>query len=369
MTTTPTDPHAAQPEQAQPEQAQPEQPQPQPAQPEPAPSATGEPPASGAPRPHPSRRPSLAAAVAGGHRTDAGHRTEAGNGNGSGKGHGNGSQARTRPASASPRPTDWTRPLSARSVVASTLLGVDPPELPTSTLVRAGEVFGIAEGTTRVALSRMVTAGELEAGQGTYRLTGHLVERQAALLEGRRPPTGPWDGRWECYVVRPDTRSAVARAELRRAMRALRVAELREGVWLRPANLDPERQPDARQVVLDQCRRFVVIPDPPPGEVHRPTGLAAELWDLDGWATEARRLQACLVTTGEQLGAEAGHRVASELLREGWMLGATVLRHLAADPLLPEALVPEDWPGPDLRAEVVAYDVTFGQAWVAAIDT
>ncbi|TMR26179.1 hypothetical protein ETD96_41735, partial [Actinomadura geliboluensis] len=44
------------------------------------------------------------------------------------------------------------RPLTARSVVLSTLLGVHPPRLPARHLVRVGDLFGIAEGTIRVCL-------------------------------------------------------------------------------------------------------------------------------------------------------------------------------------------------------------------------
>ena len=43
------------------------------------------------------------------------------------------------------------RALTARSVVASTLLGMSPPRLSSQLLVRSGELFGITEGTTRVA--------------------------------------------------------------------------------------------------------------------------------------------------------------------------------------------------------------------------
>jgi hypothetical protein len=48
-----------------------------------------------------------------------------------------------------------TRALTARSVAASTLLGMTPPRLSSQLLVRSGELFGITEGTTRVALSRI----------------------------------------------------------------------------------------------------------------------------------------------------------------------------------------------------------------------
>ena len=42
-------------------------------------------------------------------------------------------------------------PLTTRSVLASTLLGTRPPRLPVGRLVRAGALFGIAEGTVRTA--------------------------------------------------------------------------------------------------------------------------------------------------------------------------------------------------------------------------
>ncbi|HEX8582205.1 MAG TPA: hypothetical protein VF640_07745, partial [Acidimicrobiales bacterium] len=100
------------------------------------------------------------------------------------------------------------RPLTARNVIASTLLGVRPPELAGRVLVRSGELFGIAEGTTRVALSRMVAAGELEADGGRYRLTGRLLARQARQAESRTGATGPWDGTWRLAVVTADRRPA-----------------------------------------------------------------------------------------------------------------------------------------------------------------
>ena len=76
------------------------------------------------------------------------------------------------------------RPLTARSVMASALLGMDPPELPVAQLVRLTGLFGISENRARVALSRMVGAGEATSdGAGRYRLAGHLAARQT-------PPVG-----------------------------------------------------------------------------------------------------------------------------------------------------------------------------------
>src|SRR5262245_51564192 len=127
------------------------------------------------------------------------------------------------------------RPLKARSVVLSTLLGHHPPQLPVRALVEAGALFGIAEGTVRVALSRMVAAGDLEPGDGAYRLSRRLLERQARQDASLHPRTRPWDGSWEIAVVTADRRHAADRTALRQTMTALRLAELREGTWLRPA--------------------------------------------------------------------------------------------------------------------------------------
>src|SRR5687767_5320122 len=87
-------------------------------------------------------------------------------------------------------------------------------------------------------------------------------------------------------VVAADRRSAPARTELRNAAAQLRLAPLREGVWLRPDNLAPDRLPSARAVVDRQCQAFA---SRPAGNVE-PSALAAALWDLDGWSVRAMAL-------------------------------------------------------------------------------
>ena len=66
-------------------------------------------------------------------------------------------------------------PLTARSVALSTLLGYHPPALPISALVKVGELFGIADRATRVALTRMVKDGEVTVDNGVYRLSERLA--------------------------------------------------------------------------------------------------------------------------------------------------------------------------------------------------
>ena len=253
-----------------------------------------------------------------------------------------------------PEPTPDLRPLTARSIVASTLLGMRPPRLPGRILVASGELFGVAEGATRTALSRMLAAGELTTdSEGNYELAGHLLDRQHRQDESRSTPAGRWGGKWEMAVVRADRRSARDRADLRRAMAALRLAEYREGVWIRPANLDPRRQPAARTVLEAQCSAFVAQP-----ETDDPAELAQRLWDLAGWQATAATIRHRMAEGRPAL--DAGDL---ESLTPAFELSAIIIRHLVADPMLPAALLPTNWPGNGLRAEYESYDRSFTRLW------
>lgn len=251
---------------------------------------------------------------------------------------------------------DEERPLTARSVIASTLLGVRPPRMATRHLVGACGLFGISDGTARVAISRMVRAGELVADDGGYALTGPLLDRSARQDLSAQASTRSWrrGDPWSMVIVVGDGRSAAERATLRRAAVALRLAERREGVWLRPDNLTTGALPDAEAVVAAQCQRFAAVP------TDDPYALAAELWDLGGWSARAHRLLAALERT--RPGLDGGDRAA---LPEAFVLSATVLRHLQADPLLPPDLLPAGWPGPELRSAHTDWRRAFDSTWRA----
>ncbi|MFE1236457.1 PaaX family transcriptional regulator C-terminal domain-containing protein [Streptomyces tendae] len=223
------------------------------------------------------------------------------------------------------------RPLSARSVVLSLLLGTHPPELPARDLVRLVEGFGVGSSTVRAALSRMAAAGDLRRTDTGYRLSERLLERQRRQDEALRPHTRAWDGDWETLVITSTGRGPAARAELRTGLTALRLAELREGVWLRPANLDRPLPAGLDGV----AERLVSRPEAPARE------LAARLWPLGEWADTARALLARV------------HRVRRPADRLAAF--AAVVRHLLADPVLPAELLPADWPGTALRDAYARY--------------
>lgn len=237
------------------------------------------------------------------------------------------------------------RELSARSVIASTLLGTVPPRLPARLLVAFACEFDIHPGTTRTALSRMVDRGELHRLDGAdYELAGELLDRHRRQEAGLHATTHPWDGTWEMYVVPPSARSSGERAALRRAAGHLHVWERRDGVWMRPANLAADRLPASRTVLAAQTEAYIVSPSEDP----RP--LLAELFDLNGWAGRANDLIAELEESGPTLAGD---------LAGGFVLAAAALRHLVSDPLLPDELAPDQWPAGPLRSAYAAFVATY----------
>ena len=226
---------------------------------------------------------------------------------------------------------DGLRPFNARSLVLSILLGLDPPALPVRSIVAVGGLFGIAGGTVRTALSRMVAAGELTVDGDGYRLLGRLLERKAAQDIGRRPPPGEWDGSWWLAVVTAPRRSMGERRSFRTEMANLRMGELRPDAWMRPANLDGPGGGPSLAVVRGEL------------DGDDPAELVARLWPLDELASDAATLTQRLERVEPTLAAGDGRALPPAIT-----LAAEVVRLLRAEPLLPSALTPQPWPPDDV---------------------
>lgn len=227
-------------------------------------------------------------------------------------------------------------PLDARSLALSVLLGSHPPVLPARALVALAELFGIAGGTMRTALSRMVTAGELDADDGRYRLAGRLLERQRAQDAGRRPPSNASDAAWHTVIAAADQRRLADRRRFRAVMANHRFGELRPDIWMRPANLAAP-SPTSDWIVTTGS---ITGADP--------IELRDRLWDIGG----LRRRGASLLTAVDQLRAGTDWTDPTSI-PEAFVVSATVVRYMRDEPLLPPVLTPRDWPAARLR---IAYD-------------
>jgi phenylacetic acid degradation operon negative regulatory protein len=214
--------------------------------------------------------------------------------------------------------------MTARSVVLSVLLGAHPAWASAAELIRLTTDFGIKETTLRVALTRMVSAGDLVRSADGYRLSDRLLARQRRQDDAMRPQLRTWHGHWTTLIVTSVGTDPRTRAALRTTLHHKRFGELREGVWMRPDNLELDVDVEVRARM-----RIVQARDDAPAE------LARQLWDLPSWAGTGQRLVAEMSRAGD--------------VPARFVVAAAIVRHLLTDPVLPDELLPADWPGMRLR--------------------
>jgi phenylacetic acid degradation operon negative regulatory protein len=214
--------------------------------------------------------------------------------------------------------------MTARSVVLSVLLGAHPAWATAAELVRLTADFDIKEATLRVALTRMVSAGDLVRSEDGYRLSDRLLARQKRQDDAINPSLTSWDGFWATFVITSVGIDARSRASLRTTLQQNRFSELREGVWLRPDNVKISMPAE-----LLERGRILRSHD------NDPADLAAQLWDLPAWASVGTRLLDEMSAATDVPGRFAA--------------AAGMVRHLLTDPVLPDELLPDRWPGAALR--------------------
>jgi phenylacetic acid degradation operon negative regulatory protein len=214
--------------------------------------------------------------------------------------------------------------MTARSVVLSVLLGAHPAWATTAELLRLTDDFDLKETTVRVALTRLVSTGDLVRSADGYRLSDRLLARQRRQDDAMRPQVKPWDGGWTTLVITSVGVEPRTRAALRTTLQQNRFGELREGVWLRPDNLGVVLPKD----VVPRVRVLYARDD-------HPAELARRLWDLPGWSRTAERLLDEMATACDTPGR--------------FLAAAGMVRHLLTDPVLPEELLPPAWPAKALR--------------------
>lgn len=238
--------------------------------------------------------------------------------------------------------TELSRPMSARSVLLSVLLGTDGAELPAGWLVAAAEALGVSEGAARTALSRMTDAGDVApVGDAKYRIGDRHRDRLARQRRAAdQPEAESWDGRWVGAVVTEGGRPADERADLRRRLTRAGLAEWREGLWIRPGSPIVAVSDDALAWVDLDMR----------SDIDAQRALAAELWSLKQWADRAQALVQAIDTTP------------AEHVADAFSVAASVVRHLAAEPRLPSPLVPSDWPADALAERYRRYERAFQAA-------
>jgi phenylacetic acid degradation operon negative regulatory protein len=229
--------------------------------------------------------------------------------------------------------------------------------IPSAALVALLGSLGVGEAAARAALSRLARRGSLEGtklGRNTaYRLAAGTVD--AARAQGRSmlkfgASPSPWDRRWTCVVFSIPESDRRRRPALRQRLRELRLGPLFDGLWITPRAPLAAIDRSLTELGVTDAAVFRV------SEVPRPAGVdLLSAWDL-------RSLRVAYDDLIDSLEPVVG-RVREGKMPDGDALVARVeacarWRSLAAaDPDLPEELLPDDWPQRRARELFVeAYD-------------
>lgn len=228
--------------------------------------------------------------------------------------------------------------LSARELILTLIDSSRATSLPVSYFVAAAELFDMDPGGVRVALARLVRDGSLSSPErGIYALGSRAGTLQSLVRNWSRAEASlvPWTGEWITTLLGHLTRTV--KAQVRSNERALRLfgfAELKPGLWIRPANLHRDlSQIRSNLLALGlqteslcaQVRAF------DPADAVDP----AALWDTQ---TLSRRYKGHI-----RLLSESSRRLASmtdnAAARETLLVGRQVTRDILLDPYLPDELV------------------------------
>ena len=210
-------------------------------------------------------------------------------------------------------------------------------QAPVAAGVRMLDPVGIAAPAVRTAISRMVMQGWLEpvqlAGGRGYRTTARAnrrLDETSNRIYRRHLPA--WDGHWHLAFVDPPADRA-GRSRLRADLAFVGYAELADNVWVSPfprAELGSILERAGATARTARADHFD----------HEPL----DAWDLDelraaydGWLHGAGQLIGQHLTAHDDAD-EAAFAARFHLVHE-WR------KFLFADPGLPDALLPDDWPG------------------------
>jgi phenylacetic acid degradation operon negative regulatory protein len=229
---------------------------------------------------------------------------------------------------------------TAKSLILDLLSTLKGGTMPVSALIQAAELFGIAENSVRVALARLVTAGQVDRDErGRYRLGAQSAPIDRLVTSWRRigERLRSWDDDWIAVhtaglPVRPAER-AVRRRE--RALRFLGFRELAPGLKVRPDNLRgglETLRAELEGLGLEAGALVFELRGLDPASDARARGL----WDVSELCAGYRQ------SLGDLAASEQHLQVVSEAegMVESFLLGGRVIRQLVLDPLLPEPIVP-----------------------------
>jgi phenylacetic acid degradation operon negative regulatory protein len=229
-------------------------------------------------------------------------------------------------------------------IIYAFFVAIPAKELTMKQLTALARPFRISDTSIRTSLSRMHSKNIIhirkEGRKAFYRIgeKGNQIGNNVSL-HFSDPDWSGWDGSyWGAAFSTPDTGT---RYRLQRKLSAYRFGILYPGFWIRPLN-PAEKIETALAGYIKQNRldlfRCVFTSKISPDRI-------ASLYNLKETGRkihQAYKLQELSMAKNEQLSSP-------DAFKEYIELGDYLVKILFTDPLLPEELLPPNWPGRELR--------------------
>jgi phenylacetic acid degradation operon negative regulatory protein len=226
-----------------------------------------------------------------------------------------------------------------RSLIVDLLSTLRHGSMPVAALCQAGALFGIADGSVRVALHRLQGEGRVESDErGQYRLGAAAAPVQSVVAGWRDLDrrTRAWSGRWIAVHAGAPRRPRTRIDPAAQALRLFGFEPLAADLHIRPANL--------REGTRGVCTALHELGLPSAalvyelGELDPATDARARsLWDGAALVRSYRAARGEIEASSTRLAALSE----ADAMVESFLLGGRVLQQLVLDPLLPAPLVDE----------------------------
>ncbi|UWZ59697.1 PaaX family transcriptional regulator [Dactylosporangium aurantiacum] len=231
--------------------------------------------------------------------------------------------------------------------------------LPSAAIVALLGEFGVTGGAARTSISRLSRRGVLEISRhgrrSAYRLTASaatdLSKGGVAIARDGADPMS-WDGVWTVVLFSIPEQESTRRRVLRDHLRWSRFAPLYDGAWISPDPLPPEAKAALSAAALGSVTVFRARHEDLGTEFDR---HPVEAWDLPAIAKE---YAAFVDRWGALLPrAAAGAITGAAAVRARTEVMNVYRKFPILDPMIPDRLMPPDWPRRHAREIFVAiYD-------------
>lgn len=211
-------------------------------------------------------------------------------------------------------------------------------------LLRVTADLGLSEGAARTTILRMRRQGmlrsEREGRTARYSLAPEVLTAQQRITDHFRVGPPAWDGAFAGLLHDFPERERAARDALRRAARLAGYGVLRPGLLVAPS--DRWRELAGRFAAAEEAGRILRVRlEFSPADAAR---VARSVWGLDRLAERYREVVARTARALEDQGRAAG----ADALRRLEAVTRPIYEAVGDDAALPAALLPADWPGPEL---------------------